>query len=99
MPRKSSGSSKKTKSTKTKTTKQKTKATKISNAKKLRERIGQLDEIDMYSLYQLLEKYKVQYTQNNYGVHFDLMGLSDDIYKVVETFVDKTLERNQMFNE
>ena len=89
---------KKSKSTKGKS-KIKTKANKISNAKKLRERIGQLDELDMYSLYQLLEKYKVQHTQNKYGVHFDLMGLSDNIYKIIETFVDKTLERNQMFTD
>ena len=92
---------KKTKTSKTKTSKTKaakTKANKISNAKQLRERIGQLHELDMYSLYQLLEKYKVQYTENKYGVHFDLMSVTDDTYKVIDTFVEKTLERNKMFN-
>ena len=44
----------------------------LNNAKKLKDKISKLDELEMYSIYQILEKNKVNITNNMNGIYFDL---------------------------
>ena len=71
---------------------------KITEANKLKEKITLLDKIEMYSLYQILEKNKVNITNNMYGIYFDLLSLHKDVYKTIELFVDQAIERKKFFN-
>ena len=72
---------------------------KISEANKLKEKISQLDKIEMYSLYQILEKNKVNITNNMNGIYFDLLSINKDIYKLIEVFIDQAIERKKFFKE
>lgn len=69
----------------------------IKKAKGLEDKIKKLDEGEMYSLYQILEKNKVNLTINMNGVYFDLLSLDIDIYKTLEKFVNQTLKRKNMY--
>ena len=71
----------------------------INEAKKLKEKICELDELEMYSIYQILEKNKVNITNNMNGIHFDLLSLESPIYKTVEKFVNQSLKRKDMYKE
>lgn len=70
---------------------------KITEAKKLKDKISQLDELEMYSIYQILEKNKVNITNNNNGIFFDLLSLENNIFKILKKFVDQSLTRKHMF--
>ena len=71
----------------------------IKKAKKLEEKIKKLDETEMYSLYQILEKNKINMTINMNGVYFDLLSLDIGIFKNIVKYVDQTLKRKNMFNK
>jgi len=72
---------------------------KIVNANKLKEKIAQLDEMEMYSIYQILEKNKVNITNNMNGIYFDLLSLEDGIFKTINKFVDQSLKRKKMYKK
>lgn len=69
----------------------------IKKAKGLEDKIKKLDQGEMYSLYQILEKNKVNLTINMNGVYFDLLSLDIDIYKTLEKFVNQTLKRKNIY--
>ena len=72
---------------------------KITEAKKLAEKIKGLDELEMYSVYQILEKNKANLTKNMNGVYFDLLSLPVDIYKTLDKFVNQTIKRKTLIVE
>lgn len=71
----------------------------LNNAKKLQDKIAKLDELEMYSIYQILEKNKVNITNNMNGIYFDLLSLEPEIFKTIKKFVDQTLKRKNMFKK
>jgi len=71
---------------------------KIINANKLKEKIAQLDEMEMYSIYQILEKNKVNITNNMNGIYFDLLRLEDPIFKTINKFVEQCDKRKILIN-
>lgn len=72
---------------------------KMLDANKLKEKIAQLDEMEMYSIYQILDKNKVNITNNMNGIYFDLLGLDDSIFKTINKFVDQSLKRKKMYKK
>lgn len=70
---------------------------KILIARQLKEKISQLDELEMYSVYQILEKNKVNMTNNMNGIYFDLLSLENDVFKIVKKFVEQSLIRKNMY--
>jgi hypothetical protein len=70
---------------------------KISEAEKLRDKINQLDELEMYSIYQILEKYNVNITNNMNGIYFDLLTLPSNVFKTIKNTVEQYLIRKEMF--
>ncbi len=72
---------------------------KLSEAKKLKEQIAKLDELEMYSIYQILENNLVNITNNMNGIYFDLLSLEDDIFKIINKFVEQTLYRKNLYNK
>ena len=70
---------------------------KVTEAKILKEKISQLDELEMYSIYQILEKNKVNITNNTNGIFFDLLSLNNSIFKIVKKFVDQSLIRKNIY--
>lgn len=71
---------------------------KIVDAEKLKEKISQLDDMEMYSIYQILEKNKVNNTINNNGIFFDLLSLDDGIFKTINKFVDQCNKRKKLID-
>lgn len=72
---------------------QKKKTKKINDANKLKEKISKLDELEMYSVYQILDKNKGNITNNMNGVYFDLLSLEDSVFKTLTKFVDQSIKR------
>lgn len=72
---------------------------KLQEANKLKEKIESLDELEMYSIYQILEKNQANFTNNRNGIYFDLYTLNPDIYKTLELFVNQSIERKKMLNQ
>ena len=69
---------------------------KIQEAEKLKEKIIQLEESEMQSIYQILEKNKANITINMNGIYFDILSLKPDIFKTIEKFVDHCLSRKNL---
>lgn len=72
---------------------------KLNDAKKLKDKIEKLEELEMFSVYQILEKNKVNMTTNMNGVYFDLWTIDRYVFKTLQKFVDQTLERKKIFKE
>ena len=72
---------------------------KINDAKKLKEKIAELDEMEMYSIYQILEKGNVNITNNMNGIYFDLLKLDDSLFKTINKFVGQSLKRKKMYKK
>ena len=72
---------------------------KINDAKKLKEKIAELDEMEMYSIYQILEKANVNITNNMNGIYFDLLKLDDSLFKTINKFVGQSLKRKKMYKK
>ena len=68
-------------------------------AQKLKENIAKLDELEMYSIYQILEKNKANITTNRNGIWFDLLSLESDVLKTLKKFVDQSLKRKNLINK
>ena len=72
---------------------------KIIDANKLKEKIAQLDEMEMYSIYQILDKNNINITCNMNGVYFDLLALDDELFKTINKFVCQSLKRKKMYKK
>lgn len=72
---------------------------KLNEAKKLKDKISKLDELEMYSVYQILEKNKVNITNNMNGIYFDLLSLESEVFKTLQKFVNQSLKRKELFVE
>ena len=72
---------------------------KLNMANKLKENIGKLDELEMYSIYQILEKANVNITNNMNGIYFDLLKLDDSLFKTINKFVGQSLKRKKMYKK
>ena len=78
---------------------QRKKTKKINDANKLKEKIAKLDELEMYSVYQILEKNKVNITNNMNGIYFDLLSLEDPVFKTLNKFVDQSIKRKTFISK
>lgn len=72
---------------------------KLKEARSLKNKIGKLEELEMYSVYQILEKNNVNITKNMNGIYFDLLTLDIKVFKTLQKFVEQSLERKKMFKE
>jgi len=72
---------------------------KIIDANKLKEKIAELDEMEMYSIYQILEKNNINITNNMNGIYFDLLALDDGLFKTINKFVGQSLKRKKMYKK
>lgn len=72
---------------------------KITEAQKLKEKIEKLDELEMYSIYQILDKHDVNITKNSNGIFFDLLTLKPDIFKILKKFIEETMLRKKIFED
>ena len=72
---------------------------KIIDANKLKEKIAQLDEMEMYSVYQILDKNNVNITNNMNGIYFDLLALDDGLFKTINKFVMACLKRKKLISK
>ena len=70
----------------------------MAEAEKLKEKIRQLEKSEMQSIYQILDKNKVNLTVNMNGVYFDLLTLKPDILKTIIKFVDQCITRKNLMN-
>lgn len=70
---------------------------KLTLAKSLKNKISKLEELEMYSVYQILEKNNVNITKNMNGVYFDLLTLDNNVFKTLQKFVEQSLERKKLF--
>lgn len=70
---------------------------KMSEAKKLKESISKLEDSEMYFIYEILEKNKVNITKNANGIFFDLLSLDNNIFKNIKKFVNDCILRKDIY--
>lgn len=70
---------------------------KMSEAKKLKESISKLEDSEMYFIYEILEKNKVNITKNTNGIFFDLLSLDNNIFKNIKKFVNDCILRKDIY--
>ena len=66
---------------------------------KLVNKIKKLEKIQLYQIYNILEQNNYKTTVNTNGVFFDIYDMEQNLFKIIENYVDFGIQNNNLLKK
>jgi hypothetical protein len=61
--------------------------------------VKELNDVQLFEIYRIIRDNSYNYTQNNNGILFNIKDMREDLFRVIENYVNYSIEKNKLLKK